>query len=130
MRHLAISSEAGASVRKNRASPSRTGPYKTLRFFYVQLRSQTFCIASIASCFTDEGNALDRSKEGASWFCPLRERKVLTLVAALRKVHVDDGLVGHARALCLGLEVVDGVAVDVDGHPATCPAGIGTRKAV
>lgn len=48
----------------------------------------------------------------------LREREVPLLHAAHRQVHVDDDLIGGARAVGLRLEVADVLAVDIHGDAA------------
>lgn len=48
----------------------------------------------------------------------LREREVPLLHVAHRQVHVDDDLIGDARAVGLRLEVADVLAVDIHGDAA------------
>lgn len=48
----------------------------------------------------------------------LREREVPLLHVANRQVHVDDDLIGDARAVGLRLEVADVLAVDIHGDAA------------
>ena len=48
----------------------------------------------------------------------LREREVPLLHVAHRQVHVDDNLIGDARAVGLRLEVADVLAVDIHGDAA------------